>query len=262
MSSGTIMKSGLSPRAARGLSRISIVYEARNILTGDFYIGVTMGNLLKRRREHLHAARSGQKTHFCNAIRKYGADNFVFSELESFETYQEALLREKELIRDRAPRYNITSGGEGVSGFKMPREIVERIAAKKRGTVGYWRGKKRPDIAILTRARLKEHPSRVGDIWRGKKMPEAVKRKISLAKTGRPQENTPAHALEIFADNMKRAAANRRKRIYCLNDGREFVSAADADIFYGLKKPTASQVASGRRNSIFGLKFSYIESSP
>jgi hypothetical protein len=41
----------------------------------------------------------------------------------------------KTLIRNGYELCNFTSGGEGISGWKMPREIVDRIKAKNTGRV-------------------------------------------------------------------------------------------------------------------------------
>jgi hypothetical protein len=69
---------------------------------------------------------------------KYGRENVIVNFMEC-STEEFAFLLEKgmikTLVRNGYALCNFTSGGEGVSGWKMPREIVERINAKNRGRV-------------------------------------------------------------------------------------------------------------------------------
>ena len=173
-----------------------VVYVACNILNGHEYIGVTSGGIKKRRREHFCAARTGSRFKFHNAIRKYGEDSFKFSILEIFDDYSKALAREVELISDRRPYYNLTAGGQGSLGCKFSKEVRERLAELKRGSVGYWRGKKRPEAADwLRNTNKKTYPK---GYWYGKKRSQETKDKISATKT--------------------RAS---RKLVECFNDGSQ-----------------------------------------
>ena len=140
-----------------------VIYRIDNLIDGKFYIGVAGGGVLKRRREHFSAARlkvDKGRSKLYNAIRKYGEDQFQFSIMEELDTYADALAREVLLIAELAPHYNITKGGQGVTGHKMPRDIVERLAAQQRGSIGYWRGKTRPPETIekIRRTKLDNPP--------------------------------------------------------------------------------------------------------
>lgn len=73
-----------------------IIYKATNKINGKCYIGQTKHSLEERKRVHLTKANQGIKTHFYQAIRKYGADNFEWeilcvtnskSRLNELETY-------------------------------------------------------------------------------------------------------------------------------------------------------------------------------
>ncbi len=234
-----------------------VVYVARNNHNGKEYIGVSRCGLAKRRREHFFAVRNGSTLKFHNALRKHGQDGFVFSVFEHCDDYQIALARERELIKERSPAYNLNAGGGGNLGFKMPKDAIERMAARKRGKPGYWAGKKRPveTIEKMRAARL-ANPQRY---WLGKRRDETTNEKIRLAKIGVPRKPPPDHALKIFADNMRRAALARRRKVKCLNDGLVFDCAGAAADNYGLKRLSISQVCSGKRNSVYGFRFEYLE---
>ena len=53
-----------------------IIYRAINKINGKCYVGQTRHSLDYRKSRHLQCAKSGVKTHFYSAIRKYGEDNF------------------------------------------------------------------------------------------------------------------------------------------------------------------------------------------
>ena len=55
-----------------------IIYKATNKVNGKCYIGQTRHSLEYRKRIHLQKAKQGIDTHFYQAIRKYGADSFVW----------------------------------------------------------------------------------------------------------------------------------------------------------------------------------------
>ena len=53
-----------------------IIYKATNKVNNKVYIGQTKHSLETRKNRHLQLAKKGVKTHFYEAIRKYGEDNF------------------------------------------------------------------------------------------------------------------------------------------------------------------------------------------
>lgn len=53
-----------------------IIYKATNKINGKCYIGQTRHSLEYRKRIHITKAHQGLNTHFYQAIRKYGEDNF------------------------------------------------------------------------------------------------------------------------------------------------------------------------------------------
>jgi group I intron endonuclease len=235
-----------------------VVYVATNLVDGGEYVGVASHGVAKRRREHFCASRKGSMLYFHRAIQKHGQNNFRFVVLEKHDDYSVALKREMEIISERKPKYNLTLGGEGALGFKMPAEIVKRLAESRRGTVGYWRGKKRPEAATWL---LRNGPTRY---WKGKKRSAETNEKISKTKTGVPRKPPPEHALEVFRNNMRRAAVARRRKVICLDDGLTFDSSVEAAKHYGFKSSSVNQVCDPRRpqKSLFGKSFKYLDQLP
>ena len=80
-----------------------IIYKVTNKVNGKIYIGQTVRTLEQRKWQHLDAAKNGCKTHFYNAIRKYGEDNFVFeiideaSSLEELNVYCVSIVRQHKM---------------------------------------------------------------------------------------------------------------------------------------------------------------------
>lgn len=84
-----------------------LIYKATSP-SGRIYIGVT-NNFKRRMKEHMSSPYP-----FGHAVRKYGRQNFTY-EFEMFDTVEEALEREAELITSREVQskkyYNVSLGG-------------------------------------------------------------------------------------------------------------------------------------------------------
>lgn len=76
---------------------------------------------------------------------------------------------------------NMTDGGEGMAGYKMDADVVERRAAKRRG-------KKRPDISARLRGvkKTEEHKKNLSIARTGLKVSVEGRAKMSAARKGRP----------------------------------------------------------------------------
>ncbi len=198
--------------ASSGTVKIKpLIYQIINLVNGRFYIGVTKLGLPLRQQQHLREAKRGKlKFPIYRAIRKYGDEAFAFVVLCEFETYEEAMAREVELISIMKPAYNAAKGGQGLS---------------------YWTGKKRD---------------------------AATNAKISKTKTGVSRGPTPAHALEVFKENMRRAARARRKPVRCVRDGRVFESCASASAHYGLHPTSVAKVAGRDNRAVRGMRFEFV----
>lgn len=88
------------------------VYCIENKVNNKKYIGITTRTLSKRFEEHKKA-----DSYIGSAIRKYGANNFLISELDVAETHEELCQLEVfyiEKFKTFENGYNLTIGGDGV----------------------------------------------------------------------------------------------------------------------------------------------------
>lgn len=85
-----------------------IIYSAKNLVTGERYIGKTKQGLARRKGEHMYRFRLGERTHrLYDAMREYGAENFKFEALCSCLT-DEAL---NEMERHFMSKYDTIENG-------------------------------------------------------------------------------------------------------------------------------------------------------
>lgn len=72
-----------------------------------------------------------------SAIRKYGVSNFTFEVIENFDTEEDSLVAEEWWIAYLksigAILYNLTNGGEGISGRPHSEETKRKISESNRG---------------------------------------------------------------------------------------------------------------------------------
>jgi group I intron endonuclease len=102
---------------------------------GKHYIGLTTTSLEQRRKEHKRCAKNGDSRCLYNALRKYDmVDTFELVEIDTSDTLEE--LCEKEIgyiieynsyyINENG--YNMTSGGDGTTGYVFTEEDKEQIS--------------------------------------------------------------------------------------------------------------------------------------
>lgn len=120
-----------------------IIYKYTNLLNGKIYIGRTI-NEQNRKATHLYASlRKRDLSHFHNAIRKYGIENFkydiIYTVNSNIPNYVNQILNLMEPYyinlynsRNRNIGYNITKGGEDGS-HPMTDELKIKISLSKRG---------------------------------------------------------------------------------------------------------------------------------
>lgn len=94
---------------------------------------------------------------------------------------------------------------------------------------------------------------------------ESSRKKIGEANRGRPAHNKGVSLTEEHKQKIRAALKVKQpsrealsKPVKCLTDGRVFVSANEADRFYGLPLGSASRFARGQNKSKQGFRFEYV----
>jgi group I intron endonuclease len=158
-----------------GLAPQMIIYKVVCLETNKIYIGKTIKTLNVRKLNHLHLAKTGKGGVFHRAIRKYGEDAFIWEVLDTVMFSDLLLDLEKFYIAKyncMVPNgYNMTTGGDGASGYKRPgkmsKDVREKISKSRTGQKN----------SLAAREKMSKN-------HRGHPLSEETKRKISLAKMG------------------------------------------------------------------------------
>lgn len=107
------------------------VYLALCRANAKIYIGKTVKCLWDRVDEHFALSRKRPDRPFQHALHKYGRDLFRWYVLFESTDNQELLDEEVRLISEfranhRKHGYNVTDGGEGISGFKFSESSIQK----------------------------------------------------------------------------------------------------------------------------------------
>ena len=103
-----------------------LIYKITHVASGKCYIGQTAGDLDIRIRSHFTGHGN---VYLYYAVQKYGQDAFVHEVLEHVPIH-ELSKREMYYIAHfnsvKPHGYNLTTGGEGVSGYKLPDDMRKK----------------------------------------------------------------------------------------------------------------------------------------
>ncbi len=112
-----------------------IIYKITNLINNKIYIGQTKNSLEKRLSGHISDSKRFD-TRLCNAIAKYGSENFIIKEVISGNFNRELTDElEKHYIRLHGSKlrnigYNIKDGGNSVP---MSNETKQKISKAHKG---------------------------------------------------------------------------------------------------------------------------------
>src|ERR1700722_9954086 len=118
------------------------LYHVENAVNGDTYMGITK-NPKTRWTTHKTVSRGGPEkyprvySYVHRSINKYGIDNFTFNVISHFGTRSEAKEAEifwiAELKTYDIKVYNLTEGGDGISGYEYTEEELAAMSARMKG---------------------------------------------------------------------------------------------------------------------------------
>jgi len=123
------------------------VYRWTNIVSGKTYVGSSV-NLSRRLFNYYNAVYLIRQDSMAinRALLKYGYSNFTLEIIEYCEP-SDVIDREQFYLDKFKPEYNILTKAGSSLGYQHSEETKIKISEAKKGTVGYWKGKKRPEGA-------------------------------------------------------------------------------------------------------------------
>ena len=91
------------------------IYKVFNEKTGKIYIGATTYSLHQRKLDHMERANRGEPNKFHHAISTYGADAFIWEQVDTASSVDELAIKEQVYIakyKAKEKGYNSSIGGE------------------------------------------------------------------------------------------------------------------------------------------------------
>lgn len=204
------------------------VYCHTNKINGKKYIGIT-----KRKPEERwgnNGCHYKRCKLFYNAIRKYGCDNFEHDILFINLSKDEAVEKEKELIKkynsnDNHYGYNLTKGGDGLNGYIPTEETRKKMSIMNSGKNNYFYGKR----------------------FYGKKNPYYGKKHSSKTK-----DLISQHHADVSGKNNPRA-----KAVYCIELDLLFDTSIEACHKLGINNQSIANCCKGNQKTAGGYHWKY-----
>lgn len=196
------------------------IYLRTNLVNGKQYVGQST-NFKQREYEWNCLNRSYAGSLINNARKKYGLDNWKVEILKECETQDELNNLEvyyiKKLNTKRPNGYNLTDGGEGVSGYHCSEEHKLKISLAKRGSNNPNWGK---HLSEETRKKISESNKGKTSLLKGIPRTDEAKKKISEAKKGirtslgMTNHHHSVEAKKKMAKAHKGKPSNAAKKVY------------------------------------------------
>lgn len=193
---------------------ICVYFHINPVKREVFYVGI--GNI---KRSKARSFKNRNKW-WHNIVNKYGYNIVI---IEKNLTWEKACKREKYYIKFFGRKdlglgilVNMTNGGDGVLGCKLPKSIEQRkkislaLKGKKTGRVPFWKGKRMSEEWIKKRKSRKgikrpkfskEWKKHLSESHKGIKMSEEAKKKISESLKGKMPKFIPNNKGRIM--NLK-----------------------------------------------------------
>jgi group I intron endonuclease len=219
---------GYASQAGRARTSEITLYIVTNFITNKIYVGITSyRNINRRLSEHFYAAK--KKIHngaFYKAINKYGREPFSIRAISKHSSRLEAYEAEIAYIKEHAPEYNSTLGGDGARGHLATEKVKE------------------------TNKRI--HSGNKYRLGAG----HSDETKAMLSDLGHQN----IHKFKLYSALGPKSMA---KKIICLETGDVFESASEAARHHGVAKSAVIELCLKKRNrkTVGGLRFQYVEAA-
>lgn len=210
-----------------------------------FYVGKGTGKRMK--------CRTNRNIHWKRIVDK--ANGFKYDVLAKNLTEQEALNFEILMIKKMKEAgfslCNMTTGGDGLSGFKHSPEVCEAQRQRMLGVTPWNKGKptspeaiEKMRLAKLGKKQSSEHIAKCAETRRGKKYSDAHCKAISESLKGKKKPYE--------------ADASKRKKVMCIETGIFYNSVSEAAKELQLFTGNISKVCKGKMNKTGGCHWSYV----
>lgn len=195
------------------------VYLITNKINGKKYVGCTTKGYLQRFKSHLYrSSRNENKEYLHRAVAKYGEENFQVSLLERCHSAEEMFASEKKWIEHHksfgSGGYNLTEGGEGKVGCRVPQEVKERLRFLRTGTRHTEEAKRKMSLARQGKSFSEKHKKALSEAQLGSKnhrwgKPMSKEQKQNLQKDN-VGEGNPFYG-KTHTEETKRLISERNK---------------------------------------------------
>lgn len=205
---------------ARKQKTIHYLYKTTCIITGRWYIGMHSTS-------NMDDGYMGSGKRLRYSIRKYGVDNHIKEILEFFDTREELVNREIEVVNFELIKedmcMNLVAGGNGgfisVEGYKKGAKKMNEIINQRKKDDKEFAEKCRLAVSKALKKRHKEGKIKIPD-WTGKQHSDETKKKMSENKkgTGTGEANSQYGTCWITKDSDNKKIKKEEIDIY-LNEG-------------------------------------------
>lgn len=251
------------------------VYKHTNKINNKCYIGMT--SQIPIRRWGLEGSNYNKNAYFGRAITKYGWNNFEHEILFENLTKEEAIEKEKELIKYYKSNiaefgYNLTLGGEGTFGYRLPKETRDKIALILKEK---YSGENSPRYGVKF---TEEHKRKLSESAKlktgesnslyGKHHSEETKQKIREANTGKvfteehkTNMSLSKKGISQSEETTKRISEARKKPVAQYSKDNIFIkiydSALSAEFYTNILAQNIGQCCKNTRKSAGGYIWKY-----
>ena len=231
-----------------------IIYMFKNKINGKKYVGQTRRTFAVRTQQHL----SRRDTYFDRTLAKHGLDNFSYEIIDRGDTLEELNEKERYWIAECDclwPKgYNLTMGGEGVTGYKhneeRRRKISEAIKGKMSGEDNGFYGQKH---TAESRAKMSDYQS-------ARWTDEARKERSDNYKGKFDGENNTFYGKkhkQSSKDRMSKAKDSIKVKVRNIDTGEVFESLALASRTHNVQVAHIKRVCRGQRKTCGGYRWEF-----
>lgn len=190
-----------------------IVYKTTNLVNDKIYVGVHSTD-----NPDVFDGYLGSGKVLLLAKKKYGKEKFKRETLFTYETYEEAFLKEHRIVDkefiERKDTYNIKIGGDGFAGGKdhpmfgkhHTEETKKKMSGKNHHNYGKPHSeetKKKIGLGNKGKCFSKKHKKKLSDSHKGKYLTEETRKKLSIAHKGRHHTNEVKEKISMALRNDK-----------------------------------------------------------